>query len=148
MKKYISILFIAATLFVANSASAQNQVFYRNNGTSYTAKMTVPALTENKSILFPTFDLQAPSADDTIAVTVGELFTWVKADTLTAATLITLTPSSRLTAGAQLYLQLGNDGTNRLVSVKQGATLVDSVTVTGTNTKRLILFDGTSFQKF
>jgi hypothetical protein len=105
-------------------------------------------LTENKTFLFPSFDLRNKTfaANDTISV--HQLYTYLRVDTLKGTYNVVLNVQQHVTPGAAFYIQFGKDDTVRTAYIKQGASNIDTVSVTGNKIKRWYLFNGSRFEKF
>lgn len=141
MKKVLFIIsFLVA--FVTTSI-AQVQIV-----SGKTAQFTPPkGITQNKTYLFPTFDLQTKLYADTMTATVNQLETWVKIDTLKGNGLLILAPQSHVLPGAKLWVQCGKDGTARTLTIKQGSYILDTLGVGNNNVKRFFVYNGTKYEK-
>lgn len=105
-------------------------------------------LTENKTFLFPTFDLKDKNytANDTIQV--YQLYTYLKVDTVRGTYNVVLNVANHVTPGAAFYIQVGKDTAVRTVYVKQGESNIDTISVSSNKVKRWYLFNGSRFEKF
>lgn len=147
MKK-LAFLFIAmAGMFLASeTCSAQGGTGMSDNKVWVRFKYPKGNTTE-RSYMFPTFETQAKTYDnDTTVVNVQLLETWVTMGSIAGASLIIINPSDYVLPGAKVWLQLGNDGSNRTVYIKQGSYALDTVSVGNTNVKRQYVFNGTKFE--
>lgn len=105
-------------------------------------------LAENKTFLFPSFDLQNKTYTTNDTINVHQLYTYLKTDTLKGTYNVVLNVQSHVTPGACFYVQFGKDTAVRTAYIKQGASNIDTVSVTGNNIKRWYLFNGTRFENF
>lgn len=105
-------------------------------------------LTEHKTFLFPSFDLQNKTYTANDTINVHQLYTYLKVDTLKGTYNVVLNVQPHVTPGATFYVQFGNNDTTRTAYIKQGTTYIDTVTVSGNKIKRWYLYNGYKYEKF
>jgi len=126
MKKIIAIAFVAlAALFIAGPVTGQSLY---SGGKNVNLKFP-RGIDSSKNYTFPTFEeKQTVGWDDTLAVSVTDLETYVNSDSVAGNTLVNISLNSYVLPGAKLYLKLASTATDtiRLITVKQGSTVIDS----------------------
>ncbi len=143
MKKFIGVTMLTLLMF---SAGAQSM--YCGTCPGKNVRFTFPRLTDsNKDYMFPTYDNVDKADNDTIAVTVHDLETFVTADTLTSNTYLIITVDDYIKAGAKLYTKFAYNDTSQIVYVKQGSRVIDTFAVNDYNTTQSYIYTGTYFER-
>lgn len=123
MKKIIALTI--GFLAIALTATSQNLYYGGKN-----VKLIFPRGTDSThSYTFPTFEeKQTVGWDDTLAVSVTDLETYINSDSLAGNTLVNISLNSYVLPGAKLYLKLASTATDtiRTITVKQGSTVIDT----------------------
>ena len=85
--------------------------------------------------------------DDTLLISVTDLQTYVKCDTMSGDAYAIVTVNAYVYPGAELWLRFGNNDTLRTVYLKQGATVIDTILVGDKNTTRSYLYTNNGWTK-
>jgi hypothetical protein len=137
-------LFCLSLITLALSFTAQAQVQMIKAGKRI--NMIYPdSITVNKSITFPTFELQTTLHAATQSIAVNEFYTYVRLDTMNSAVTLNLVISPRLTAGAVLQVEARSDTTARALTFGTG---FQAVAMSGTISKTRVqhfIYDGSKF---
>lgn len=147
MKKLLGAFFALTIMATMLPSETTAQALYYN-GKNVALKFP-RGIDSSKVYTFPSFKYREPlSWDDTVAVSVTDLETYVTADSLAGNTLVNISRNAYVYAGAKLYLKLSSTATDtlRTVYVKDGSTVVDTITV-GRLSYRNYFYNGYTFQK-
>lgn len=137
-------LFYLSLITLALSFTAQAQVQMIKAGKRI--QMTFPdSITTNKSINFPTFELQTTVHSSTETVAINEFYTYVRMDTMNSAVTLNLVISPKLTAGAQLQIEARSDTTARALTFGTGFQAVAMSGVISKTRVQHFIYDGSKF---
>lgn len=142
MKKILLALTLMIGILVESDPAISQVAMYKG---PVRVRLTYPdGITSSKTFTFPTFDMQTPAFANTLAVTVTDLYTYIKPASITHAATLNLTVSSSLTAGAWLCLDLTSDSTR---NVTLGTGFFAPVFLTQTSKRKVqwFLYDGSLF---
>ncbi len=144
MKNLLSVCLMALTmtLMTANVAEAQG-LNYQGVKVEFTFPQDIEA---NKKTLFPTYGAVSAEYAATVAVEVGEFYTYLTLGSLTGNLTLNATMSSWLTEGALLYVEtIATD--QRTVTWGTGLDAPVFTTDSAKHELTTFIYNGTAFKK-
>jgi len=145
MKKIFAALLTLTIAMAALPNQATAQLYYNGKNVSFKFPRGVDS---SRNYTFPTFKYRDLAYDDTLAISVTDLETYVNCDTMTDNAYAIITKSDYVYPGAKLLLKLASSRTDslRTVYVKQGTTVIDTILV-GRTAYRNYFYNGVTFIK-